>query len=509
VEVGNAAVTQPALRLQHVSKRFGGVIALDDVSIDVAAGEVHSIVGQNGSGKSTLIKIIAGYHLPDPGAKAVLWGREVIFPLSGSYRHGLATIHQDLGLVDHLTVAENLGVSAAYGTRGLLPISWANERRRTRDLFRRFGVEIDPDMHVGSIGPAARAMLAILRALRQLEKSGNDRVLLALDEPTVYLPRDEVAQLISMVRALVDQGGSVIFVSHRLREVLAISDRVSVIRDGKIVGSMTKQDADDHTIVRMMIGRDLGSFFPDKAPPPRDDERLRVVGLSGSIVKDLSFAIRAGEVLGITGLAGMGQDEIPYLIVGATKARGGAVFVDGAPLSNATPSRALARGVIVTPGNRISEGGWLDASATENVTLPILKSFSRRGFLRVRAELERTRELMNRFGVSPLAPRLPLRGFSGGNQQKLILAKWLQAEPGVFLLHEPTQGVDAAAKKEILRLIAASAEHGVGVVIFSSDYEQLANVCHRVIVLQDGRFLRELEGAMVEEQRIVEACHAA
>jgi ribose transport system ATP-binding protein len=497
-----------ALHLEHVSKRFGAVQALDDVTLDVAAGEIHALVGTNGSGKSTLVKILAGYHAPEPGARIRLWEKDMRFPLTGSERHGLAVIHQDLALVDEMTVLENAGVSIGYGSQNVLPVNWAQERRRCAALLAEFGVTASPNARVARLTPAERTTVGIVRALLQL-RAEHRRHIFLLDEPTVSFARPDVERLFATMRRAADAGGSVIFISHRLREVLEISDRVSVLRDGRLVATTDTKDVDARQLLQLMLGRDIGSFYPPKTDVDPGAPVLRVNQLSGNIARNVSFDVRRGEVLGVTGLAGMGQDEIPYLIVGARKPKSGSISLEGGKEKLLNPGEAIRRGVILLPANRQRDAVWLDATAVENVTLPRLATYFHNGWLDLAGERNAVARLLQRFQVRPSNPAQPIRRFSGGNQQKAVLARALEGNPTVLLLHEPTTGVDAGARKEILNIVQQTAASGTGIVVFSSEYEELAHMCHRVLILDGGEIVREVVGESVTERQILEACHAA
>lgn len=496
-----------ALEIEGMSKSFGGVQALADVTFRVEPGEVHGLIGHNGAGKSTLIKIIAGYHMPDAGT-ADVWGLPVSFPVRSHQQLGIAVIHQDLALVQSMSVLENLGISSSFETRGLRPVSWARERIRCQELLERFDLDIDVAQSVSELQLATRAMIAILRAVRQLSTYGEQHLFL-LDEPTAYLPKEEVARLMEMMRAIAASGSGVVFISHKLGEVLDVCDQVTVLRGGLKVGTISARESTQADLVSLMLGYDIGDFYPTKADTRSGDVLLAVEGMTGRTARDISFQLSAGEILGITGLTGMGQDELPYLIAGvhASPAASARVLLRGLEIK-LTPRNALKHGVTLLPADRAKDGVWTAASALENITLPHLWTYFRNGLLDSRRQLGDTAELVSRFQVQPPDPTRTVAAFSGGNQQKIQLAKGLQAEPDVLLLHEPTQGVDAGARKEILELTKAAAGRGAGVAIFSSDFEQLAYLCERVLILTDGRITAALEGAEVTEDQILRACHA-
>ena len=499
-----------ALRLSGISKRFGAVAALSDVSLELKPGEVIGLVGENGSGKSTLVKVITGYHAPERGARGEVWGSELSFPVVSHQKLGIAVIHQDLGLVDAMTVVENLGISSGYHSAHVRPVRWRAEAARCAAELEEFGAQLDVHALVGSLSPAERAIVAIVRAARELKAGKTQGEIFILDEPTAYLTHAEATRVLALMRTVADRGSSVIFISHHLNEVITATNRAVVLRDGRVVADLPTRGLTEAELIARMLGREIESFYPDKARRTgTGDVVLEVSELRGRIVDGISFQLRRGEILGMTGLAGMGQQELPYLVAGAHRPVGGTVL--GASRARVTSSPAAARraGIVLVPGNRLRDGGWGLASASENLTLARLGSYYRRGWLRQRDERVRSRELMRLFGVRPLDETLPLAHFSGGNQQKIMLAKWLQDDCQVLLLDEPTQGVDAGARREILTIVRDVAARGTGVVIFSSDFEQLANVCTRVVSLSRGRAVGALEGAEVTEDNLMTMCQAA
>jgi ribose transport system ATP-binding protein len=499
----------PIVELDHVWKHFGGPPVLQDVSLRIETGEIHSLIGENGSGKSTIVKILSGYHDVAAG-RMLVRGQEVRLPLLESFELGIAVIHQDLGLVDTVTVTENLGVGLRFGAQRFRPISWRRERAKCAELLARFNVEISVSALVGELHPSERAMVGILRAVRELEsREGNADKLLVLDEPTTYLGTRDVDRLIRFIRALRDDGAAIVFISHRLGEVLEISDRITVIRDGRIVREARPSDVNDFALVEAMLGYSITDFYPEKPAEPTGDDVLQVTDVAGGSLSGITFSVRSGEVLGVTGLAGSGHDELPYLISGARPRAAGAVWVVDHGVLKANVQSGRAGRLAVVPGNRHRDGLWLKATAGENLTLPDLRSFRRGGILDHGAERQVAATVMSKFMVKPPIADRRAGTFSGGNQQKIVLGKWLRLDPRVLLLHEPTQGVDAGARREVLNMVAESAESGTGVVLFSADYEQLANTCHRVLVMSQGRIIRELREPLLSEEEIFKACHQA
>jgi ribose transport system ATP-binding protein len=498
-----SAPSTPVLRLTNASKRFGGVHALDDVELELASGEVHALLGQNGSGKSTLVKILAGFHAPEDGARLELWGEPVDFPLVSAQQHGIAVIHQDLGLVDSMTVLENFGVTSSYGTRALLPVRERAERSLASELLARMRLDLPLDTLVRDLSPAQRAGVAIARAMRSLREHG-DRHVFIVDEPTTYLSADEAGRMVDLIRTVAENGSSVVFITHRLAEALDVADVITVLRDGRVADRFAGSEGDEGRVIRAMLGRDLDRFYPDRPPPSRSAVRLRATGLKGESLAGISFEGRAGEIIGVAGLVGAGHEQLPYLLSGARPAEGGSISFDGQDLGALSFRERLARGIVLIPGNRQRDGLWMAARAWENITLSHLSTYLSARGLSVGQERRASKTLMERLGVRPPAPERLANQFSGGNQQKIVLAKWLYKRPELLLLDEPTQGIDAGAKREILDLVAELAREGTVVLLASGDYEQLANVCSRVLVIRQGRLAAELSGDEITELRITE-----
>jgi ribose transport system ATP-binding protein len=503
------------LSARDLSKSFGSTRALDGVSLDIGRGEIHALLGQNGSGKSTLIKILAGYHSPDAGAVAI---REepVTLPLAAGElrRRGLAFVHQDLGLVDTLSVVENLRVGR-FETGAGWRIRWRSERARARTLLRRFGLDVDPAAAVARLTRTERAILAIIRALDELRGHGpdgrlgetEDTGLLVLDEPTASLPEDEVRLLFDAMRRVKEAGSSVLYVTHRLEEVLAVCDVVTVLRDGRRVATEQVERLDEQRLIGLILGRDLEALYPDADHHP-DEPLLEVTGLTGAFVRDVSFALRRREVLGLTGLVGAGYDEVPYLVYGASPPAAGETALEGRPLGPVNPAQAHRLGLALLPADRHRQAGIGRATVKENVTLPILRRYRRHGRLDHRRERRDVRGLLERFRVRPAEPEQRLAALSGGNQQKALLARWIGTGPGVLLLHEPTQGVDVGSRHEIFELLQEAVASGTAVIYASDQHEELANLCDRVLVFRRGRIARELIGRAVTKNSIAAACYA-
>ena len=434
----NAAV--PALRITGLSKTFGPARALDDVNLEVSRGEIHGLVGRNGSGKSTLIKILSGYHVPDPGATLEIGGASVELPLPSveAYRLGLAFVHQDLGLLPDMSVVENIRIGR-FGTGPGWRIKWTNERKLVAEALERFGVRVSPDTLVGELREVDRALVAIVRGL--IDLGSHEHGILVLDEPTAYLPRDSVDQLFQTVRSVAAAGTSVIFVSHRLDEVMNLTDRTTVLRDGKLVGTVVTENSNEEELIQLILGGQLNDFYPEPSEP-RSSIAMRIANLSGAVAKDVNLEVYEGEIVGLTGIAGAGYDEIPYLLFGARPARSGSIEVGSTKLefNQLNPKTTMAAGMALLPADRQRNSAVGELTLTQNVSLPVLNSFFNGGRLRQRAERHKVAGLLHDYTVRPAVPEAKMGQLSGGNQQKALLAKWLQRNPPVLLLHEPTQG---------------------------------------------------------------------
>lgn len=500
----------PAVQLRGFSKTFGTQTVLHDVDLDVAAGEIVGVVGQNGCGKSTLIKLLAGYHDPDPGAELRVAGVEERLPLSLASRKrlGLAFVHQDLGLVADATVVENMRIGRYRSSLGWR-VSWRREERLCLEALERFHVDVRPGALVSSLREVDRAMVAIVRALDELEE-GRHR-LLVLDEPTSYLPRQDVAKLFETVRSVAAAGVGVIFVSHRLEEILELSDRVVALREGRIVAEMERAALTEEALVAQIVGAPLSRLYPDEPHEPSSERVLAVRELAGAGLRPMSFDLHAGEILGLTGLVGMGHTDVPYLLFGARPAAGGTLAIGDARLAAArvTPRQAMAHGLALVPADRAHDGSWGSATVRENITLPGLRCYFRSGRLRRARELRRTTELVHAYDVRPADTERAFAALSGGNQQKALLAKWIELAPRVLLLDEPCQGVDIGARARIFRVMREIADEGTAVVVASVEAEDLAHMCDRVLVFRDGAVAEELSGASLTVNRIVEGAHSA
>jgi ribose transport system ATP-binding protein len=504
----------PVLAVRDVAKRFGGARALDGVSLSVLPGEIHGLLGENGSGKSTLIKILSGFHAPDAGELEVN-GERVDLPLStGQFRDlGFSFVHQDLGLVPELSVVENLFVDDVVARRGFF-ISWTAERRRARQVFERYALDLDPTATVESLSATERALLAIVRAVESSRRQASEQsrpCLLVLDEPTVFLPQTGKEQLYGMLRTIVADGAAaVIFVSHDLDEIRDITDRVTVFRDGRVAGTTETRNASVRDLVSLIVGREL-ELLARPEPTGSHAVAYRVQDVTADGIDGVSFDVGHGEVLGLTGLMGSGFSELLYMLFGARGSVTGTLQTpDGAlELRSMSPVRALRAGVALVPADRQRFGCVPSLPVADNVTLPTLSRFKRTYGLSRRDMHESARQVVADYDVRPAEPKAMFESLSGGNQQKALLGKWLQTEPGLTLLHEPTQGVDVGARAQIFEMLRSAAQGGAAIVCASSDYEQLAAICDRVLIFSRGRIVAELPAAHITKERIAQHVYSS
>jgi len=490
-------VAPPALELRSITKSFPSVRALSDVSLEVRAGEVLALVGENGAGKSTLLRILSGDHRPDSGA---LYHAGQLLAFSSprdAQRAGVRVIYQEPEIAPGISVTENIYLGelprrlGRFVDRGAL-------KRQTRALLADFGLEnaLDPLALAETLGPAQRQLVEILKAL----KSGA-RVL-ALDEPTSSLTDEEVNSLFAAVRRLRGQGIAIIYVSHRIREILELADRVAVLRDGCLVAIRPSGGVSQEDIMRLMVGRAPNAIF-DHQPHVRAEVALRVENLSTSWLRDVSFAVRRGEVVGLAGLIGAGRTEVAKTLFGCRTIQGGRIVVDGRAFAPRGPRAALRAGICYLSEDRKGEGLVLTQSVRENVSLGILARLTRLRFIRRRAERDLVSRLTTSLSVKTPSIDHGVNTLSGGNQQKVALARWLAHEPRVLILDEPTRGIDVGAKAEIYRLIERLARDGMAIIFISSELPEVIGVSDRILTMRGGRITGELAAAQASEEAIL------
>ncbi len=480
-----AATQPPLLAFEDVTKRFGGTVAVADVSLVLREGEILALLGENGAGKSTLIKILAGIHTPDQGR--ILFRGEPYRHLQarGGSAQKVAFIHQDLGLLDWMTVAENIALGVGYQRRGGL-ISWAATRRQALDVLRTMSADIDPDTRIMHLTRTERSLVAIGRALAARAE------VLVLDEPTASLPADEVDHLLGVLRDLRRTGIGMIYVSHRLDEVFQVADEVAVLRDGRLVGRKRVAETSPADLVTMIVGRPPEQVFtrPDAAG---ERVRLSLDGLVAGDAGPVRLTLRQGEMVGLVGLRGAGQDAIGRALFGCLPASAGTMQLDGQPYNPRSPAMAMRAGVGLVAGERVAESLGMPLSVRENLFLnPGARGHSLLGLRSLAREAAACIAAGAQMSLRPNDPHRPVETLSGGNQQKVVLARWLGIATRLLILEEPTAGVDVGAKAEIYGLLRTALRSGLAIIVVATDFEEVASICHRALVFSQGRVTAEI-----------------
>lgn len=494
----------PLVSIERLSKTFPGQRALADVSFDIGRREIHALVGENGSGKSTLIKILAGFHLPDPGGRVLVDGKPLHFGSAGDgRRRGLRFVHQDLGLIGELTAAENVGLVTGFATSASR-IDRRAQRRLTERLLARIGVEVDVERPVRELRAVERSALAIARSL----DDGSGAIsLLVLDEPTSALPPTECEALFGVLRKVQETGVSILYVSHRLDEVLSLASQVTVLRDGRCQGTISTAGVDRGRLARLIVGEELElTAAQDARTAGRGQRVLEVRDLRCPPITGIDFDVHRGEVLGIAGLSGSGRETLAGAVCGAIPA---AVSLDVAgerlDAELMTPQLARQLGLALILPNRHPDAAIANFTVSENITLGWLSRFARAGRVDRPRERAAAREWIQRLDIRPPDPDWLYGLLSGGNQQKVLMAKWFGLDPRVVFMEDPTSGVDIGARTAIYDLIRRYAQSGTGFVICSSDTEDLVSVCDRVLALVDGQVVEELHGSAISEGEVLRA----
>jgi ribose transport system ATP-binding protein len=494
-------VAQSLLDFQNVTKRFGGTTALRDVSVSLAAGEILALLGENGAGKSTLIKSLAGIHTPDEGR--ILFKGE-------PYRHAppkprekqrVAFIHQDLGLVEWMTVAENVGLAQGFSRKSGL-ISWRDTEQRATKALKKVGCDFDPTRRVQDLSRTEKSLVAIARALAV------DADVLVLDEPTASLPADEVERMFAVLRDLRAKGVGMIYVSHRLDEIFKLADRVAVLRDGQLAGVRIAKETTPTELVNLIVGREVKDLYV-RAKRSQGGETLRVENFETFGAGPVNFSATKGEVLGLVGLRGAGQEAIGRALFGA-QASTGTASLNGNLLDLCSPQMALEQGIGLVARDRTEESVALSLSVRENMFLnPLAIGRSLLSFLSPAAEADHALSIGNDVGLRPNDAALPVEALSGGNQQKVVVGRWLATGRKLLIAEDPTAGVDVGAKYEIYRLIASALESGLTVIIVSTDFEEVAHICHRALVFSRGRIIAEIDQKDLSMQSLIHAASAS
>jgi len=502
---GIVASGQPLLQMIGISKEFPGVRALDDVSLEVHVGECLALMGENGAGKSTLMKIVSGVYPPDAGR--ILIGGEEVQPQNPHHAQqlGISIIYQEFNLFPNLSVEENIFIGREPNRGGF--VRRRALRRDALAFLSQLGVDLDPRAMVRDLSVAQQQMVEIAKAL-----SLRARIVI-MDEPTSALTDNEANALFRIIRGLKERGLGVIFISHRLEEVFAISDRISVLRDGRNVGDLSTREATSERVVQMMVGRPVDELYAESTPSAPGPVVLAVRGLSRKgtaqdasrvVLNGIDLELRAGEILGVSGLVGSGRTELARAIFGADPYDEGEILLDGQPVRMRTPQDAIRRGIALVPEDRKLQALVLPLSVRENISLPNLDRLRRFGFVRRRDE----QRLVDRF-ISALRIRTPsqaqrVMNLSGGNQQKVVLAKWLARQPRVLIVDEPTRGIDIGAKAEVHTLLRELADAGVAIMMISSELPEILRMSDRIVVMREGRIAGELTRAEATQERIME-----
>ena len=483
----------PILELRDVWKAFPGQMVLQGVDLDLYPGRVTGLLGQNGSGKSTLIKILAGFHLPASGAKGALNGKELAFGSPRALRNdGLRFVHQELDLIDDLSIFDNLALVNGYARSGILSIR--REIQSAVQMLHRSGLHLDVRSPVSTLSPVEKTLVAICRALGDI---GSAKVLV-LDEPTTALPAVEVQRLFDSIREQTRRGLAILYVSHNLEEILDIADWVTVLRDGAVVATEPTHIHEVDSLAHLIAGREIEKVkrsVVEEERPSSSDALLAARGIGGMTIRDVSFSIRPGEIVGVAGLLGSGREELPYLLTGALPLLRGDVTLKGKPLARLTPQQAMECGIVLVASDRTRQSAIQSLTARENVMLPVIPKLHPRKWVTRRRERNDASDWMGRVDVRPLETEKILSTFSGGNQQKIVIARALRSKPAVLVLDEPVQGVDVAAKASIFHhLIESAKKEGLAALVCSSDAEVLTTLCERTLVLKKGRISAELVG---------------
>ncbi len=484
------------LELRNITKTFPGVVALDQVSFDVRAGEVHALLGENGAGKSTLIKVIAGAYQPDTGDILFQGERVTLTNPRQASELGVSVIYQETSLYPELSVAENIFMGRHPRNR-LGAVDWGAMQRDAQALFRTLDVEMDVRHKVSRLTMGNRQRVEIAKALSHQAK------VLIMDEPTASLTAHDVEILFGIVRRLRDQGVGVIYISHRLEEVFELADRVTVLRDGRYVDTLPVQEATPERLISMMVGRSLDTLFPKLDVTPGAPV-LEVRGLSrAGVVEDATLTLRRGEIVGLSGLVGSGRSDLAQMIFGAHPAERGEMRVDGQAVSIRSPQEAMRLGIAYVSEDRQRHGLVLPMTVKDNITLATLRAISRYGFVRLRQEQEAAQRSVDRLRIRTPSIFQEAGNLSGGNQQKVVLSKWLLSQPKVLILDEPTRGIDVGAKAEIHRLMSELAAQGIGILMISSELPEILGMSDRVLVMRRGRLVAEFSRAEATQEKII------
>lgn len=483
------------LKMANVSKSFGGVKALVGASLELHAGEVHALLGENGAGKSTLLKTLAGVHRADVGSITLNGQAFVQGSTRGSIDQGIAVIYQEPSLFPDLTLAENVYVGRQLVSGGL--VDWSAMEKKSRELFDRLGVSLDPLAKARGISIADQQIVEIAKAL------STDTTVIVMDEPTAALSSKEVERLFAVVRNLRDQGSAVVFVSHRLDEVFALCDRMTVMRDGATVGSSLISDTNEAEVIKLMVGREVSELYP-KLAPQIGEVVLSVKNLSlAGQFSDISFDVRAGEIFALAGLVGSGRSEVIQAIFGIDKYDSGTVRLGGKLLPAGKPSVSMASGIALVPEDRRQQGLFMASSIARNIAVTMLRRLSSWLVLRRKNEEDTSERWAKALQLKYADLSDPVERLSGGNQQKVVLSKWLATEPTVLIVDEPTRGIDVGTKAEVHRLLSQKAQQGLAIIMVSSELPEVVGMADRVFVMREGKHRGTLERSEADPETII------
>jgi len=483
------------LEFKNIYKEYPGVHALKDVSFELRKGEVHALVGENGAGKSTLIKTCSGAISPTSGT-VVVNGNEFsnLTPLA-SRENGIGVIYQEFNLVKEMSVAENIFLGRALRNGIVIDKKAMNEK--TVELFRQLGIKIDPNVLVKNLTTGYQQMVEIAKAISMESK------ILIMDEPSASLTNRELDALFQIIRKLKNEGVAIIYISHRLDEIFEVTDRVSVMRDGELITTIDTADSSRDELVRLMVGRELKETFPEREVKKDNEIILEVDHLSGNGLTDVSFNVRKGEILGLGGLIGAGRTEFAQILFGVAHATGGSIRLRDEKLEIKSPSDAIEKGIALVPEDRKQQGVLLHMSIQDNITMPILKRISKYSVINRKKEKEIIEKYKNSLRIKTPSTEQLVNNLSGGNQQKVVLAKWLAAEPDIIVFDEPTRGIDVGAKQEIYAIMDNLAKEGKTLIMISSEMEELIGVSDRIVVLAEGRVTGELQKEEFNQESIL------
>lgn len=500
VTASTEQVENVILKMRGVTKDFPGVRALDSVDFTLRRGEIHVLVGENGAGKSTLIKILTGAYSKDAGTICINADEVAFASPKDAVAHGIGVVFQEFSLVPALSVAENLYLGRSLSRRfaGLKVLDWPVMNSAAFKALAEFGVEVDPKAKVRDLSVATRQLVEIAKALALQSK------ILIMDEPTAALSPQEIDHLFAVLKDLKSQGVSIIYISHRLGEIEKLGDRVTVLKDGKRVDTVETSQVSTSDIVRMMVGRDVEQLYPERKPNP-GEVILEVSNLSSSRFHDVSFSLHAGEILGITGLIGSGKTEVVRSMFGADGVTSGKVMLEGKTVDFRSPNKAIRHGIGLLPEDRRSQGLILPLNIRTNISLPNLRHFLRFGFISPSLESQEVNRLIREVNVRPPDPTQRVEYLSGGNQQKVVVAKWLCSRSKVYIFDEPTRGIDVGAKAEIYELMALLAESGASILMVSSEIPEILGMCDRVIVMHKGSIAAKYSSETATKEKILVA----